>query len=178
MEQGITFVNIPMEIFSSKELTTAEKHLYGWLSIFKKQCCYQSNESLAEQTGLSERTISRSLEKLASMQYIFIEFVNGNNAKRRIYTLFDNPKKLAYLARKGMFSTGRTETEVRYAKMARVSRQNGEMSSQNGETRNSSESRQNGDHIIIKDNKKKGDLDEQERVEKIYRRNTIRLGAI
>ena len=154
MEQGITFVNIPIEIFSSKDLTTAEKHLYGWLSIFKKQCCYQSNTALAEQTGLSERTISRALEKLVAMQYIFIEYTNGNHAKRRIYTLFDNPKKLAYLTRKGMFSTTLRPTGVRFAKMARGVRQNGANPRQNGEPRNRGEVRQNGDHIIIKDNKK------------------------
>lgn len=178
MEQGITFVNIPMEVFSSKELTTAEKHLYGWLSIFKKQCCFQSNEALAEQTGLSVRTVSRALEKLASMQYIFIEYINKNNSKRRIYTLFDNPKKLAYLTRKGMFSTSREQTEVSLAKMSRVSSQNGAKSSQNGVSHNRGESRQNGDHIIIKDNKKKGNHDEQQRIEQIYRRNTICLGEI
>ena len=29
--------------------------------------------------------------------------MNGNSAARRIYTLLDDPKKLAYLAKKGVF---------------------------------------------------------------------------
>ena len=55
-------------------------------------------------TGLEERTLQRALKKLADMKYIFIEYVNNNSAMRRIYTLLDNPKKLEYLAKKGMFS--------------------------------------------------------------------------
>ena len=54
-------------------------------------------------TGLEERTLQRALKKLAEMKYVFIEYVNNNSAKRRIYTVLDNPKKLEYLAKKGMF---------------------------------------------------------------------------
>ena len=98
---GISFVNIPIEVFSSKELTANEKILYGYLSIFKKQCCFQSNETLAETLGVSVPSVSRGLKHLESLGYVFIEFVNGNSAARRIYTVFDNPKKLKYLASKG-----------------------------------------------------------------------------
>ena len=38
------------------------------------------------------------------MQYVYVEFVNNNSAMRRIYVVLDNPKKLAYLSRKGMFN--------------------------------------------------------------------------
>ena len=98
---GISFVNIPIEVFSSKELTANEKILYGYLSIFKKQCCFQSNEKIAETLGISVPSISRGLKHLERLGYVFIEFVNGNSAARRIYTVFDNPKKLKYLASKG-----------------------------------------------------------------------------
>ena len=178
MEQGITFVNIPIEIFSSKDLTPIEKHLYGWLSIFKKQCCYQSNESIASSLGISERGVSRGLKKLEEMQYIFIEYTNGNHAKRRIYTLFDNPKKIAYLTRKGMFSTSRAKTEKRYAKLANGVRQNGVRVRQIGEPQNRDEVRQIGDHIIIKDNIKERKPNNDDFEKKLYHRNTIRLGEI
>ena len=62
-------------------------------------------------TGLEERTLQRALKKLAEMKYIFIEYVNNNSAMRRIYVVLDNPKKLEYLARKGMFSLDRKAEE-------------------------------------------------------------------
>lgn len=101
---GISFVIMPVEILQDKNLTPSEKILYCYLSLFKKGVCFQSNAKLAEMTGLDESTIKRGLKKLGEMQYIFMEFVNNNSAMRRIYTILDNPKKLAYLTRKGMFS--------------------------------------------------------------------------
>ena len=101
---GITYVIMPIEILQSKELSCNEKILYCYLNLFKRGMCFQSNEKLCEMTGLEERTLQRALKKLADMKYIFIEYVNNNSAMRRIYTLLDNPKKLEYLAKKGMFS--------------------------------------------------------------------------
>lgn len=101
---GITYVIMPIEILQSKELSCNEKILYCYLNLFKKGVCFQGNEKLCEMTGLEERTLQRALKKLAEMKYIFIEYVNNNSAMRRIYTLLDNPKKLEYLAKKGMFS--------------------------------------------------------------------------
>ena len=43
------------------------------------------------------------IEKLSELGYIYIEYVNGNSAARRIYTMLDNPKKLEYLAKVGAF---------------------------------------------------------------------------
>ena len=104
---GISFVIMPVEILQDKNLTPSEKILYCYLSLFKKGVCFQSNGKLAEMTGLDESTIKRGLKKLGEMQYIFVEFVNNNSAMRRIYVVLDNPKKLAYLSRKGMFSLDR-----------------------------------------------------------------------
>lgn len=101
---GITYVIMPIEILQSKELSCNEKILYCYLNLFKKGVCFQSNEKLCEMTGLEERTLQRALKKLAEMKYIFIEYVNNNSAMRRIYVVVDNPKKLEYLAKKGMFS--------------------------------------------------------------------------
>lgn len=104
---GISFVIMPIEILQDKNLTSSEKILYCYLSLFKKGVCFQSNDKLAEMTGLDESTIKRGLKKLGEMQYVYVEFVNNNSAMRRIYTILDNPKKLAYLTRKGMFSLDR-----------------------------------------------------------------------
>lgn len=163
--QGITFVNLPMEVFASKDLTPGEKMLFGWLSIFKKQYCFQTNEALAEATGLSERTISSALKKLEDMGYIFIERIGGNDAKRRIYALFDNPKKLAYLASKGAFKTASSTfaqenatfpqaeiTGERVAKIAMGGSKNCEGGSKNCDPQNGGEGSKNCDHKIIKDN--------------------------
>lgn len=101
---GISYVIMPIDILQDKNLTPSEKILYCYLGLFKKGVCFQSNEKLAEMTGLDESTIKRGLKKLSDMKYVFIELVNGNKNKRRIYVVLDNPKKLAYLSRKGMFS--------------------------------------------------------------------------
>lgn len=108
---GITYVIMPIEILQSKELSCNEKILYCYLNLFKKGVCFQSNEKLCEMTGLEERTLQRALKKLYEMKYIFIEYVNNNSAMRRIYVVLDNPKKLEYLAKKGMFSLDRKAEE-------------------------------------------------------------------
>lgn len=109
---GISFVIMPIEILQDKNLTSSEKILYCYLSLFKKGVCFQSNDKLAEITGLDESTIKRGLKKLSEMQYVYVEFVNNNSAMRRIYVVLDNPKKLAYLSRKGMFNlTPKTVSE-------------------------------------------------------------------
>lgn len=108
---GITYVIMPVDILQDKNLTPSEKILYCYLSLFKKGVCFQSNEKLAEITGLDESTIKRGLKKLSELQYVFVEFVNNNSAMRRIYVVLDNPKKLAYLSRKGMFSLDRKAEE-------------------------------------------------------------------
>ena len=110
---GINFVSIPVEVLQDKELTPSEKILYAYLSIFRKGVCFQSNAKLEEITGIPERTIRSGLSKLESMKYVFIEFENGNSAKRKIYVIFDNPKKIEYLSRKGMFNLDRKPEVVR-----------------------------------------------------------------
>lgn len=144
---GISFVNIPIEIFSSKELTANEKILYGYLSIFKKQCCFQSNEALAETLGVSENTITNALKHLADLDYIFVEFVNGNSAKRRIYVVFDNPKKLKYLISKGFLGSFPQVNKIYEG------HKNCEVGHKNCEPNYRGEGHKNCDHKIIKDNK-------------------------
>lgn len=101
---GISFVIMPVEILQDKNLTPSEKILYCYLTLFKSGVCFQSNDKLAEMTGLDESTIKRGLKKLAELKYVFVEFVNNNSAMRRIYVVLDNPKKLEYLIKKGLLS--------------------------------------------------------------------------
>lgn len=117
---GISFVIMPVEILQDKNLTSSEKILYCYLSLFKSGVCFQSNDKLAEMTGLDESTIKRGLKKLGNLKYVYVEFLNNNSAMRRIYTILDNPKKLAYLSRKGMFGSER-EPEPETPEMFRTS---------------------------------------------------------
>ena len=113
---GITYVIMPVEILQDTNLTPSEKILYCYLSLFKKGVCFQSNEKLSEMTGFDESTIKRGLKKLSDMKYVFIEFVNNNSAMRRIYIVLDNPKKLAYLSKKGMFDIKKEESAKKIEK--------------------------------------------------------------
>lgn len=121
---GISFVIMPIEILQNKDLTANEKMLYCYLSVFKKGVCFQSNEKLAEMTGTDESTIKRGLKKLAELGYVFIEFVNNNSAMRRIYVVLDNPKKLAYLSRKGMFNLDKKASVYENTKSAEAQARN------------------------------------------------------
>lgn len=102
-QRGFFGIVIPKEILEDKELGITEKFIYGYISSFRK-CCFESNAAIADKLGVSESTVKHAIPMLADKGYLFIEKVNGNNASRRIYAVLDDPKKLAYLARQGMFS--------------------------------------------------------------------------
>lgn len=141
--RGFFGIIIPSEIVDSKELSVGEKFVYGFIASFNK-ACFMSNEAISERTGVSVHTVSRAINNLVKMGYLFVEFANGNSAKRRIYSVFDNPKKLKYLASKGLF--GREEFSTGLAKMAKGVSQNGKGVSQNGKPQNRGEVSQIGYH--------------------------------
>ena len=101
-QRGFFGIVIPKEILEDKDLNITEKFIYGYIASFRK-CCFESNESIANKLGVSESTVKHAIPVLAAKGYLFIEKLNGNNAARRIYAILDDPKKLAYLARQGMF---------------------------------------------------------------------------
>lgn len=142
IEEGRGFfgIIIPAEIVESTELTVGEKFVYGFIASFQK-ACFLSNQAISERTGVSEATVSRAIGRLSRMGYLFVELINNNNATRRIYSVFDNPKKLAYLSRKGLLNR---EEQASFPQ----SSQNDEKSRQNDETPNGGESRQNDDNRI------------------------------
>ena len=151
---GINFVNIPIEIFGNNELTANEKILYGYLSIFKKQCCFQSNEALAEAIGVNEKTITNALKHLEELEYIFVEFVNGNSAARRIYVIFDNPKKMKFLISKGyLLNSDFPQVFAQGSKNCAGGSKFCEGGSKNCAPQNRGEGSKNCDHKIIKYNK-------------------------
>ena len=101
--RGFFGIIIPAELLDSTELTVGDKFVYGFIASFTK-ACFLSNEAIAARIGVSEATVSRAISRLSRMSYVYVEFVNGNSAARRIYSVYDNPKKLRYLASKGMFN--------------------------------------------------------------------------
>ena len=159
IEEGRGFfgIVIPAEIVDSPELNVSEKFVFGFIASFTK-ACFLSNEAISVRTGVSEATVSRAINRLARMGYIYVEKVNNNNAARRIYSVLDNPKKLAYLAKRGLFNREAKQSfpqsnqnDVNVEKSGQSfppSNQIDEKSRQNDETLNGGESNQNDDHRI------------------------------
>lgn len=111
-QRGFFGIIIPKEILDDTDLSIAEKFIFGYIASFTK-CCFESNEAIAAKLGVSESTISHALPKLSEKSYIFVEKVNNSNNLRRVYSVLDNPKKLAYLAKKGMFKPVENSASVR-----------------------------------------------------------------
>ena len=101
-QRGFFGIIIPREILDDEELSIAEKFIYGYVASFSR-CCFESNEAIGDKLGLSESTVHHAIPKLVNKGYFYVEKVNNSNNARRIYSVLDNPKKLAYLSRKGMF---------------------------------------------------------------------------
>lgn len=111
-QRGFFGIIIPKEILDDTDLSIAEKFIFGYIASFTR-CCFESNEAIANKLGVSESTISHALPKLATKGYIYIEKTNNNNNLRHIYSVLDNPKKLAYLAKKGAFGVVENSASVR-----------------------------------------------------------------
>lgn len=109
-QRGFSGVWIPKQILDSTELTPSEKILYANIASFNK-CCFENNERLAEKCGVDERTIKRALAKLSGLGFVFVEYVNNNTSKRRIYAILDNTKKIEYLVKKGLFHSPNSEDD-------------------------------------------------------------------
>lgn len=110
-QRGFFGIIITKEILEDNELSVAEKFIYGYIASFTR-CCFESNEKIASKLGISESTIKHAIPKLVQKGYLFVEKVNNSNNARRIYSVLDNPKKLAYLARKGLFKPVENSTPV------------------------------------------------------------------
>ena len=101
-QRGFFGIIIPKEILEDQELNITEKFIYGYIASFNR-CCFESNEKIATKLGISESTVKHAIPKLEGKGYFYVEKLNNSNNARRIYSVLDNPKKLAYLSRKGAF---------------------------------------------------------------------------
>lgn len=174
-KRGFWGVIVPMEILDNTDISANEKIVYCYVASYTKMCL-DSNERIAERIGVSEHTVTRALKKLSELGYVFIEFVNNDNSKRRIYAIHENPKKLAYLEKKGLLGsftqpkpneqsqlTGESEGSFphscqngeRDSQNGNSSCQSGKNSCQSGNSQNGGESCQSGNQRIIKNKENK-----------------------
>lgn len=195
-QRGFFGIIIGKEILDDPDLSVAEKFIYGYIASFTR-CCFETNERIAEKLGVSESTVKHAIPKLAEKGYLFVEKTNNNSATRRIYSVLDNPKKLAYLAKKGMFkpvenSDGGVqnmhsevqnmhtpETGVRSAKFAHIDKEEKKNKVENEQKPNKSSAGLAGSGPASRLNIKREDFaDDYEYEKEFYKRNTVYLGAI
>jgi len=74
---------IPIEIFTDKNLSDKEKHIYS-LVIFlsqKKQYCFCTNKTISELLNISITQVSKLVNSLKDKGYINIEMIYKENSK-------------------------------------------------------------------------------------------------
>lgn len=101
-EKGFTGVWIPAHITEGYDLTVYEMVIWSYIASFngaKLKCCIQSNETIAERFNISSPTVSRAIKSLKDKGLIFVHFVNGNSAKRQLFTVDQDPKKTAFITK-------------------------------------------------------------------------------
>lgn len=181
-QRGFSGVWIPKEVLDSTELTASEKIIYANIASFSK-CCFETNDRLAEKCGCDEKTVRRALTKLGELGFVVVEYVNGNKSKRRIYAILDNPRKIAYLVKKGLFHSQETETNREESSSfpqtgqnvlsLQETGQNVQLIGQNVQSPNRGESGQNVQQRINKEKKEKGNPEQKPNYE-----NTPGIAAV
>lgn len=111
-ERGFFGIIIPPELLENNELSIVEKFIFGYIASFSK-ACFKSNKGIADQLNVSESSVSHAIPKLEKMGYILVEKDARNNNIRRMYSVIENPKKLAFLSQKGMWKNLWKSTEQR-----------------------------------------------------------------
>lgn len=194
-QRGFFGIIIGKEILDDSDLSIAEKFIYGYIASFTR-CCFETNERIAEKLGVSESTVKHAIPKLAAKGYLFVEKANNNNNARRIYSVLDNPKKLAYLAKKGMFKPVENSepvvqnmhdvvqnmhdgiTGVRSAKFAHIDKEEKKNKVENEQKPNKSSAGLAGSGPASRLNIKREDYaDDLDYEKEFYKRNTVYLGA-
>ena len=149
-EQGFTGVWTPAHVAQDKDLTISERFIYGYIASFSK-ACFRSNEAIAEDLNISIPTISSAVKKLVEKGYIYVQYVNNNHAKRRIYSLLDDPKKVDYINElKGVNKNHEPSEEVN---------KNFNEVNKNHEPHNRGEVNKNHEHRIKENNNRKSTAD-------------------
>lgn len=101
-QRGFFGIIITKELLEDGELSITDKFIYGYIASFQR-CCFETNEKIAMKLGVSESSVAHAIPKLVKKGYLFVEKSSNNSKARRIYSIMDNPKKLRYLMRKGLF---------------------------------------------------------------------------
>lgn len=86
-KREFTGVWLPRHILEDNKLKPVDRLVYAEIASFKE--CWHTNTLLAERTGTSEPTISRSVKRLIDNNYIKLVSFNGRN--RVLQALFDTP---------------------------------------------------------------------------------------
>ena len=81
---------IPNWILKSKDLTSSDKLVYARLSQYagKDGECFPKQETIAEECGMSERTVGISIKNL--IEHKFIEIEKRGQGKPIIYYFLEN----------------------------------------------------------------------------------------
>lgn len=98
-KQGFTGVWIPEYIFNNDEISFTEKFVWAYIASFsgsRLKCCIQSNATIADRLGMSERTVSSAIQKLKELGFVFVFFKNNNHAKRQIFSVDEKPEKTKF----------------------------------------------------------------------------------
>lgn len=95
---------IPKEILENRELRIPDKMIYGYIASYKK-CCIETNHIIADKLCISTSAVAHGLARLEEARLIFVEKVNCDNSKRRIYALLNKPGLANYLEQKDLWKT-------------------------------------------------------------------------
>lgn len=95
---------IPKEVLDNKEVRLPDKMIYGYIASYKNYCA-EPNHAIADKIGISTSSVAHGLARLEQAGLIFIEKVNGDNSKRRIYGLVNKPGTAEYLRQKNLWKT-------------------------------------------------------------------------
>lgn len=86
-QKEFTGVWIPRHILEHQELKPVDRLIYAEIACFDE--CWHTNTLLAERTGTSEPTVSRSINRL--IEFGFVELVSFNGRNRVVKALYDSP---------------------------------------------------------------------------------------
>lgn len=85
MGDGAYYATLTAPILESRKVSDGAKLFYANISRYTSSTgvCWASNQKLAEDLGIGERTISRYVAELAAAGFIHVEFVGVSGKKRR-----------------------------------------------------------------------------------------------
>lgn len=95
---------ITKEVLDNKEVRLPDKMIYGYIASYKNYCA-EPNHAIADKLCISTSAVAHGLARLEEAGLIFVEKVNGDNSKRRIYALLNKPGLANYLEQKDLWKT-------------------------------------------------------------------------